>query len=395
MTSNVPSVLIVSTTLNTGGAQRFVSTLLAHLDRSAVRPSLCLLRRDVGFPLADDVPLHVLDWQSPWGFPRMVRKLSRLIDEVKPDVLLSNITAANLVCGLALDRCSYQPRWIARIGNSPLRYGNPLRRLIAKRTYGRVAQFVVNSAGLTEDVVRLFPPSRGRIRVIANPTDFQAIDALADQPAEYQHSGNVPLLVAVGRLFEQKRYDVMLNAFAVARRNRPADLWICGEGPRRRSLERQIRRLGLGDSVRLLGYCSNPFALLRQATLFVMSSDFEGLPNSLIEAQGLGLPAVSTRCPWGPDEIIVDGVTGRLTNVDNAQALASAISELLDDPPRRQEMSLAAKQRARSLYDVARLTRTWEELITDVPGRERGGEGGMGRAAVLNFKGSRFQVEDS
>src|SRR4051812_36191861 len=99
MMHGIPSVLIVSTTLNTGGAQRFVSTLLTHLDRSVVLPSLCLLRRDIGFPLPDDVPLHILDWQSPLGFPSMVRKLRRLIDELEPDVLLSNITATNVACG--------------------------------------------------------------------------------------------------------------------------------------------------------------------------------------------------------------------------------------------------------------------------------------------------------
>jgi glycosyltransferase involved in cell wall biosynthesis len=94
-----------------------------------------------------------------------------------------------------------------------------------------------------------------------------------------------------------------------------------------------------------------------------MTSDHEGLPNALIEAQGLGLPAVSTLCPWGPDEIIEDGATGLLVPVGDVEAFADGILSILSDAPRRRSMGLAAAARSRRLFDCARLTRVFEGLF--------------------------------
>jgi len=119
----------------------------------------------------------------------------------------------------------------------------------------------------------------------------------------------------------------------------------------------------LDDSVKLLGFQENPYALMRRATVFVMTSDHEGLPNALIEAQGLGIPAVSTRCPYGPDEIIEDGKTGILTDVGDSPAIAKAIEELLVNPVHREEMAQAAKKRARELFDKSTQIKAWENIL--------------------------------
>jgi glycosyltransferase involved in cell wall biosynthesis len=142
-------------------------------------------------------------------------------------------------------------------------------------------------------------------------------------------------------------------------------LWICGDGPLREKTSRDIAARGLGDSVKLLGFQQNPYALMRQATVFVMTSDHEGLPNALIEAQGLGIPAVSTRCPYGPDEIIEDGKTGILVNVGDSRAIAEAIEGLLTNPQRRKEMAEAARNRARSLFDKSTLIKAWEDVLME------------------------------
>ena len=100
-----------------------------------------------------------------------------------------------------------------------------------------------------------------------------------------------------------------------------------------------------------------------QADLFLMSSDHEGLPNALIEAQGLGIPAVSTRCPHGPGEIIVDGVTGLLAPVGDATSLAAAVVDLLSDPDRLQQMGERSRAEARDRFAAPRVARMWEELL--------------------------------
>ena len=114
---------------------------------------------------------------------------------------------------------------------------------------------------------------------------------------------------------------------------------------------------------------------MADADLFLSTSDFEGLPNALIEAQGLGLPAVATRCPFGPDEIVDDGVTGLLVPVGDAEALAGAVAELARDPERRRRMGEAARRRARERFGVEAVVPRWEAAMDEVLGGRCGEDG--------------------
>jgi len=364
------SLLVVSTSLNSGGAERFTSTLLGRLDRTLVQPSLALLRDDIGYPIRADVKVQQLRYGCAAHLPRAVRNLRRVVEQTRPDIVLSNITATNLVTGLALRRVRRRPVWLARIGNAPRYHDTLARRCVARRVYPFVDRFVVNSKGLVQDLVGCYPVANSRVSVLPNPTDFGYLDRQAALLPVYPKPKDGPLLVAAGRLCRQKRYDLMLDAFARVRKQRRAELWICGEGPTRKRLESQINKHGLHDSVRLLGFCRNPYALMKQADLFLMSSNHEGSPNVLIEAQGLGIPAVSTQCPHGPDEIIENGKTGALIPVGDALAMSDAIVALLDNETRRRRMAVAARHSARERFAAEQLTRKWEELLFKQTGRE-------------------------
>lgn len=355
----------MSTTLSTGGAQRFVSTLLVHLDRAKFTPSLCLMRRDIAYPLPDDVPCEVLEYFGPVHLPRAVISLRRSIARRMPDVVLTNGAATAIVTGPAIFGLNARPRWIARIDNNPVYHDTFIRKLILNRVYPRADSFVVNSHGVLADLEACYPATRGKARAIYNPTDFTQLDLRAAMPPAHRADPGVPLVISVGRLFPQKRIDLLVDAFSLVRKRRKAELWICGDGPERAKIENKIATADLTRSVRVLGHCRNPHALMRQAALYVLTSDYEGLPNSLIEAQGLGLPAVSTRCPHGPTEIIEDGQTGLLTPVGDAGSLAAAIEKLLTDEPRRLRMGRKAELRARKMFAAEPLTREWERTITD------------------------------
>jgi glycosyltransferase involved in cell wall biosynthesis len=135
-----------------------------------------------------------------------------------------------------------------------------------------------------------------------------------------------PVLIAIGRLEQQKDYPTMIKAFAEVRQAQPARLLILGEGRDRISLEKLIKEYGLDQDVSLPGFVSNPYAYLSRADLFVLSSRWEGLPTVLIEALCCGTQVVSTDCPSGPREILKDGKYGRLTPVGDVGALAAAIN---------------------------------------------------------------------
>ncbi len=370
---------MVTHSLSVGGAERFASNLVTALDRDRFAPSLCLVTDRASYPLPDDVPVATLGYRGLWDLPRTLLALRKLITTQRPDVVLSNVVSTNCLTGGALRGMRDRPAWVARVGMAP-GVGEPRHQQIwARAVYPLARVCVVNAERMLDSFERLYPGA-GRCVSIPNPTDFSAVDrSAAATPAREStfvplrgNGGDVPTLLFIGRLKPQKRPDVLLDALARVRRKLDVRLWLCGDGPLRGDVERRISELGLGDAVDVLGFQDNPFTLMRRADLFVLTSDFEGLPNALIEAQGLGLPAVATRCPFGPDEIIEDGVTGRLVELGDAEGTAQAILEILGDSGLRQRMAQAARERARRRYDLPRVMPRWERLLAETAGTEPG-----------------------
>jgi len=142
----------------------------------------------------------------------------------------------------------------------------------------------------------------------------------------------MPVILGAGRLNPQKNFSLLLRAFAGVRQQRSARLIIMGEGPQRPELEKLAQDLGVAADVALPGYVANPYAAFSRANLFVLSSDYEGLGNVLIEAMACGCPVVATDCPSGPREILSDGRYGALPPVGDAKAMAEAMACTLEAP---------------------------------------------------------------
>ena len=178
---------------------------------------------------------------------------------------------------------------------------------------------------------------RERITTIYSPVVAPELPALArvrlDHP--WFGAGAPPVVLGVGRLVDQKDFKTLVRAFARVRKQRPVRLLILGEGKRRPQLEALVAALGLDADVALPGFVANPFAYMRCAAVFALSSRWEGLGNVLIEALACGCPVVSTDCVAGPAEILRNGEYGPLVPVGDDAALASAILATLDDPPPR------------------------------------------------------------
>jgi glycosyltransferase involved in cell wall biosynthesis len=345
-------VLFVSNWMSGGGAERFVSNALQHLDASRFDLRLCLFRRVLGYPIPESVPVVVLSEAPrfrPWQLPLLVRGLAREVDRQAPDVVLSAYSYPSAVVGCALRLARRRPRWVARVASNPEWHESGARRVVMRALYPRADLVLANSRGLARAFARIYPVAPERIGHQPNPTDFGLLDALAGR-APPGFAGGRPLLVAVGRLRAEKRIDLLIEALARVREARDVELVLCGDGPLRGELEERAARLGLGDAVRFIGFCENPFGWIARADLFLLSSDVEGSPNALIEAQGLGVPAVATDCPFGPAEIVEPGETGWLVPTDDGEAMAGAILAALADPTKLRQMGAAARRRARETY---------------------------------------------
>jgi glycosyltransferase involved in cell wall biosynthesis len=177
------------------------------------------------------------------------------------------------------------------------------------------------------------------------------------------------LVIAAGRLTDQKGFDLLISAFQIVAERHPTwSLSIYGAGPARKKLAEQIRSSGLRRIVRLRGFSYSLPEELASASIFALSSRFEGFSLALVEAMRVGLPPVSFACPHGPPEIITDGVDGLLVSPEDVEALASAICSLIEDPARRAALGAAAR-RSVERYSPAVVDDLWESLIHDLTSR--------------------------
>lgn len=174
------------------------------------------------------------------------------------------------------------------------------------------------------------------------------------------------IICAVGRLTEQKRFDLMIDAFAKITEQIPEyKLIIFGEGELRASLENQIQKLGLQNKVYLPGKNSDAVKVVNRSSLFVLSSDLEGMPNVLIEAMAMGVPCVSTRCDMGPEELIDNNINGILVSVGNSDEIADAILRIIKNPDLAKKLSLNARHLLNT-HSIEHISDKWLTFLKSI-----------------------------
>lgn len=281
--------------------------------------------------------------------PRLLSLAAHLRRE-PPDVLMTAKFWPNL-CGawakrLAGDRVPL----VLTERQSPTEHFGPKRGggrhrsapMMMRRYYPWADRLVCVSSDLADDLARFAKLRRERIDVIYNPVvDDQILTAAREDPDHpWLSPGEPPVVLGVGRLEARKGFTTLVRAFAAVRRVTRARLIILGEGKTAEATAAQSRHLlglcrvlGIENDVDLPGFKANPFAFMARAGVYVLSSEYEGLPGTLIQAMATGCPVVSTDCPTGPREILEGGRLGPLVPVGDHEAMAQAIVAALRTGP--------------------------------------------------------------
>ena len=366
-----PRVLLLIPHLGGGGAEQVIALLARCLSRDKYELHLGLVTQaDTGpEPMPSWVHIHGL------GAPRVragAFQLLRLVRRLEPDVILSGMFHLNFLVLLLRPFFPHGTRVLVRQNgtvSAALAFGGlpGSTRLLYRVLYRHADRVICQTTAMAKDLAGELGIPEERLAVLPNPVDVEAIRAAAeDDPAEWtwpESSFPGPHLLAVGRLSREKGFDLLLRAMVTVREQFPqADLVIAGAGPEEAALKALRRELGLEASVRFAGHIDRPSACFPGASVFVLSSRHEGLPNALLEAVACGLPIVALPASEGVVDLLRGQPGAWLAPEISSEALAGSLITALKvlQPGQRFAHSFIEKFR----FD--RAIHAYEDLIDSV-----------------------------
>ncbi|MDQ3776536.1 MAG: glycosyltransferase family 4 protein [Pseudomonadota bacterium] len=299
-----------------------------------------------------------------WKNLHRVRALRQVLRQVQPDIAVAAMSTANVILALATRGLANVCAIGAERTHPPQLPLGAQWGALRRSTYGQLAA-VVALTQESADWLRMHTSAK-RITIIPNMALWPlAVQAPRLSP-ETVRVADRHILLAVGRLAKEKGFDWLIEAFrALAQKYYDWILVILGEGLERRALETHVQAAGLDGRVFMPGRAGNVGEWYERADLYVMSSRFEGFPNTLAEAMAHGLPAVSFDCDTGPRDIIRPEVDGLLVPPGNVDALTAALDRVMGDAALRVQFSTRAIE-ARERFSMDRIAGMWEEFFAEV-----------------------------
>jgi len=361
-----------------GGPEKTILNSPRFLRRLGYDSSCAYLHppEDVGFHVLEerarrwDAPLISVPDRGPWDL-KVLWTLVRLCRERKVAIWHGHENKSNLL-GLLVRR--FWPMrlvttvhgWVSRAGRAPL-YDNLDRRFL--RFYDHV---VCVSEDLFAEAQE-FGVRAGRCSLIHNAIDveeFTRTRSVIDAKHGFGAPSDGILIGAVGRLAEEKRFDLLIAAAAqLVQHGVNAYLWIAGDGPMKETLESVIASHRMQERIRLLGMVEDPREFVQACDLFALSSIREGLPNVLLEAMALETPVVATRIAGVPS-LLEEGRLGVLVEPNSAESLANGMLQVLREANQRLERVAAARARIVESYSFQRRMERMVAVYDRVLGRD-------------------------
>lgn len=361
-------VLMLAKGLGRGGAERLLTGMVRHIDRSRFRVEVAyMLPWKDAFVTeieATGVPVHCLDARRAISLG-WVGRLRDLVRSHDIRLVHTHMPLSAAMARLAL-RGTGGPAMLHTEHNLWGRYPRPTRCANAL-TYGRNARVIAVSGSVAASI-----RSRRPVHTVVHGIDIAALRHGPNAKAQARRTLGLPnhvtVVGTVGNFTAKKDHTTMLRAFAdVKREHRGARLVLVGIGPLENMLRGQAQELHLSDAVLFTGMRDDVYDLLPAFDVFVLSSRFEGLPIAMLEAMGSGVPPVATRV-GGIPEVITHDQNGLLVEPNDAAELAGSVTKLLADDAMRSRFAASARVRATD-FDLASAVRTIEDIYDTAIGR--------------------------
>lgn len=320
------SVMFILPDLETGGAERIVTTIANHLSRDRFEPMILLLRKEGGYLnfLKKDVEIIDIDTE------RIRHSLKPILSQIyrrKPDIVFSGFGEVNAYLSVFI-KLFPKIKFIARETNVVSEHVTRKEIKFFYHFYNNYQQIIAQSDDMMNDLVHNFNIKKHKITKINNPVDFDFINEKllnSTKPESFQY--NFKNVVAIGNLSARKGFDNLLKVFSRLK-NEKIILHILGDGRDRELLNQMKDFLGLKKVV-FHGRQENPYQFLKFADLFILSSRYEGFPNVLLEAGACGTYSLANNCRGGINEIIQDRINGEISDIENHEDFSQKIMQIL------------------------------------------------------------------
>lgn len=354
-------LLMLITGMKSGGAERVMATLCNELSlKHQVR--LCIMKSaDSDYTISDRVEVVAGNIKSK-SLIKSLLFTKKIAEEWKPDIVLSFMTKTNIIALLAKQIFRFNfPVIIAERANP---YNTKGLLKLARNYLYRYADGATFQTQQARDYYNKIINCMSI--VVRNPLN-------SDFNIKPYNGLRKKKIVAVGRLSEEKNQELLIRAFSIIATKYPDfKVEIYGEGPLRKKLSQTIENLSLGGRVFLMGRKNNIENYIQDASIFVLTSNSEGMPNALLEAMALGIPSIATDCPiGGPSAIIQDGKNGILIPTNDERALQTALECLINDEKYADKLSRSA-QLVSEIFNTQKVCAIWEKFLLKIVGEKSG-----------------------
>jgi len=354
--------------LTGGGAERTVINIMNYLNKEKFKIIFVLGNKDLNdysMFIDNDINIKYLN-TSRLRYSFM--KLRKAIITENPDLIFTTLNPNNILVSITNMSLKNRIPLIIREANNRTqsKKATRLNRFITKYCYNYLSNKIIAlSNGVKDDLVRNFYVDDKKIQVIYNPIDLDTINKLKNEEIDdLSIECDEKIIVAVGRLVEQKDYPTLIKAFKIVSEHLKAKLLILGKGPLENELKTLVHALGIDEKIIFKGFKNNPYKYMKKADLFVLTSKWEGFGHVIVEAMACGTPVISTDCNSGPKEIIGENQYGVLVKVSDYEQLAENIINLFKSDSQRTQYILKGYERVNN-FKASDIILKYEQAISE------------------------------